>query len=162
MTREVPDKLIRIGEVCAAACSTTYADIVTGSKHQEPIQARMLAMWIASKLLPNESRRRIASAYGRRNNDVVLDAVRRVAALRAGNVAFRDKADNLYRMLEAELGREEPKVKQKDDAAVGSSADFSWGFSGFNTGSRGYFEEQNKRFAEAMLKAGVMPRMARE
>lgn len=157
------DKLTRIGEAAAQAFSTTYADIVGGSKHMEPMQARIATMWVASRLMPAYHRKKIAQALGRAQGDAVGDAVRRVADLRARHDKFRGKVDDLYRTLEAELGvSEPPKPLQKHESGIpiGSANDISWGFSGLNTGTRSYFENQNKRFAEAMLRAGVMPRVA--
>ncbi len=156
------DKLARIGEAAAQAFGTTYADIVAGSKHMEPMRARIAAMWVASKLMPAYHRKKIAQAFGRAQGDAVGDAARRVADLRARHDKFRGKVDDLYRVLEAELGvSETERVAQKHEAAipVGSAQDISWGFHGLNTGTRSYFEDQNKRFAEAMLKAGVAPRV---
>lgn len=155
-----PDKLTRIGEAAAEAFGTTHADIVGGSKHLEPMQARIAAMWVASRLMPAVHRKKIAQALGRAQGDAVGDAVRRVVDLRARNDKFRGKVDELYRTLERELGvSEPPRIPQKheDGIPIGSANDISWGFQGINTGTRYYFERQNQKFAEAMSKAGFRP-----
>lgn len=154
------DKLSRIAEACAHAFNTTYADLIGGSKHKEPMRARVVAIWVAFKLLPDMQRRRIAKELGRRDGGAVLESVRRVLDWRASHPQIREKVDGLYRALEAELGvsKSEPKkVPQKADAALpmASTHEISWGFSGLNTGHRHYFERQNERFAEAMARAGV-------
>ena len=48
--------------------------------------------------------------------------------------------------------------RQRDGEAIAPVGnEVPWGFAGFHTQNRSYFDEQNKRFAEAMLAAGIVP-----
>jgi hypothetical protein len=161
MTDEM--KLTRIGEAAAETFGTTLADLIGGSKHSEPGQARIAAMWVAFKLMPATHRKKIAQAFGRNQGEAVGDAVRRVMDMRARHTWFRVKVDGLYQALEEELGAAQPvRTPQKQDAPIaGSAEDMNWGFS-TRSGNREYFEAQNKRFAQAMGAAGFRQYVVRE
>lgn len=154
------DKLARIAQTTAHAFGTTYVDMVQGSKHAEARQARAVAMWIAAQLLPSLQKKHIAQGLGRHQGEAVGDAMRRMLEAKARRGWFWDKASALHQRLETELGVSEvpPKVsKKRDDAPIppGSGHEVNWGFQGHNSGTKDYLEAQNKKFTEAMLKAGM-------
>lgn len=161
MSDDMREKLDAIGREAAEVFGCTMADILSPSRETDVADARAVAMWVAMRLLRHASRTRIANGLGRKEGQAVTDAERRVVEMRFSPRKrmdmdrVYDKFHKLYGItpLAAMQRFEPPEVTGGNTSAT----EAAWGFTGYKTTGNRYFEEQNDRFAKAMIQAGYTP-----
>jgi len=157
----------------AVACGTTTIDLMAGRPHGAILDARTLAVWLATKLRPDWDQKRIGVSF----NMGVYEVVRyqgRAKQKRARDIAWRNRCERVLELIQEEaagpkLKPAEPPRKKLSDSdprrweleplTERDTDTVNWGGEGFG---RAALKKQNAAFAAAMIAAGYRPTMKLE